>query len=293
MIKPLVSIIIPTYNRAYVIKETLDSVIAQTYSNWECLVIDDGSTDETEILVKEYTNLDNRFKIYKRPDYIPKGGNGARNYGFRLSKGKYIQFLDSDDLLSKDKLYNQINLALEKDSEVITCKWGRFSNSENFKIKKSLLYKNYNPAYKLLIDYGINRSFLPSHCFLVKRDVLIKSDLWNETLKINQDGEFFGRILIEANKVTFDKFSDVKYRFENKNKTSSLTTKQKAKDLTKSWRLISAHLNNKKKGLFDDYINFGKNYAFKILKENYKIEILKNFYFYKLQIFAFLKSKLN
>ncbi len=97
--KPLVSIIIPTYNRAHLIGQTLDSVLAQTYQNWECIVVDDGSTDTTDEVMSKYIAKDPRFKYYHRPkDRLP-GGNAARNYGFEKSRGEYIQWFDSDDLM--------------------------------------------------------------------------------------------------------------------------------------------------------------------------------------------------
>lgn len=96
---PLVSIIIPTYNRAHLIGETLDSVLAQTYQNWECIVVDDGSTDGTDEVMAAYMAKDTRFQYHHRPkDRLP-GGNAARNYGFEVSKGEYIQWFDSDDLM--------------------------------------------------------------------------------------------------------------------------------------------------------------------------------------------------
>lgn len=96
---PLISIIIPTYNRTHLIGETLDSVLAQTYANWECIVVDDGSTDNTDEVLKNYCQKDKRIQYHHRPIDRPKGANACRNYGFELSKGKYIQFLDSDDVL--------------------------------------------------------------------------------------------------------------------------------------------------------------------------------------------------
>jgi len=96
--KPLVSIIIPTYNRAGIIGETLESIIKQSFSDWECIIVDDGSTDSTEAVVKEYTEKDSRFKYYRRPHEIIKGANSCRNYGFKKSAGKYINWFDSDDL---------------------------------------------------------------------------------------------------------------------------------------------------------------------------------------------------
>ena len=97
--QPLVSIIIPTFNRAHLIGETLDSVLAQTYQNWECLVVDDGSNDSTPRILEKYSQLDERFRYLERPDYLPKGGNAARNYGFEHSKGDYVQWFDDDDIM--------------------------------------------------------------------------------------------------------------------------------------------------------------------------------------------------
>ncbi|RSK40507.1 glycosyltransferase family 2 protein [Mangrovimonas spongiae] len=105
---PLVSIIIPTYNRTHLIGETLNSVLAQTYTNWECLVIDDGSTDNTEDVLKTYINKDLRIQYHKRPETHLSGGNGARNYGFKLSKGDYIQWFDSDDVMYPNYLERQL-----------------------------------------------------------------------------------------------------------------------------------------------------------------------------------------
>lgn len=100
----LVSIIIPTYNRANLIGETLVSIQNQTYQNWECIVVDDGSTDNLEEVIKGFSKADNRIQYFKKPSHLPKGPSAARNYGFEQSKGEYINFFDSDDLMHPQKL---------------------------------------------------------------------------------------------------------------------------------------------------------------------------------------------
>jgi glycosyltransferase involved in cell wall biosynthesis len=120
--QPLVSIIIPTYNRAHLIGETLDSVVTQTYLNWECIIVDDGSSDNTDEVIKEYTKKDTRFKYYHRPKEHLSGGNGARNYGFKMSKGEYVNFLDSDDLFSENKIDDQVKLINKARFGVVTNK---------------------------------------------------------------------------------------------------------------------------------------------------------------------------
>ena len=102
MYLPLVSIIIPTFNRSQLICETLDSVLAQTYENWECIIVDDGSTDDTKTVVSEYVKKDSRFQFHHRPINRPKGGNAARNFGYENSKGEYINWIDDDDIMLED-----------------------------------------------------------------------------------------------------------------------------------------------------------------------------------------------
>lgn len=106
----LVSIIIPTYNRAHLISETLDSVLAQTYSNWECIVVDDGSTDNTSEILSSYVEKDSRFRYYHRPETKQKGPGACRNYGFEKSNGEFVVFLDSDDVLADFSLFRRVEM---------------------------------------------------------------------------------------------------------------------------------------------------------------------------------------
>ena len=108
---PVVSVIIPTYNHAMYIERTLESVFQQTYKNYEIIVIDDGSTDNTQEVIKSYEN-----KI----TYICKENEGtakSRNLGLKIAKGKYVAFLDSDDLWMPQKLELQVTL-LDKNIDI-------------------------------------------------------------------------------------------------------------------------------------------------------------------------------
>ncbi|GGH46026.1 glycosyltransferase family 2 protein [Mangrovimonas yunxiaonensis] len=103
-----VSIIIPAYNRAHLIGETLESILAQTYANWECIIVDDGSTDNTVKMVSSYVANDNRFKLFERPNTRLKGANTCRNIGLEQAQGDYVVFFDSDDLMTPDHLETKI-----------------------------------------------------------------------------------------------------------------------------------------------------------------------------------------
>ena len=116
--KELVSIIMPAYNAAKHIKETIDSVLAQTYSHWELIIVDDGSVDNTKQLVEDYCAKDSRIKyIYQKN---ARQGR-ARNNGITHSTGKYVAFLDSDDLWLPEKLLVQLReLAAQKADLIFT-----------------------------------------------------------------------------------------------------------------------------------------------------------------------------
>ena len=105
---PLVSIIIPLFNREKFIYEALSSVLAQNYANWECIVVDDGSSDNSESIVSDFHDDDIRFSLVRR-SREPKGANTCRNIGLEKSKGKYIVFLDSDDLLASHCLERRVD----------------------------------------------------------------------------------------------------------------------------------------------------------------------------------------
>lgn len=107
----LVSIITPTYNASRFIEETIKSVINQTYSEWEMIIIDDCSSDNTIELVSKYCLLDNRIKLYQLE--TNSGAAIARNLGIRNSKGRFIAFLDSDDLWDLNKLEKQLSFMQE------------------------------------------------------------------------------------------------------------------------------------------------------------------------------------
>lgn len=187
MLNTLISIIIPTFNRAQIISETLDSVLAQTYKNWECIIVDDGSSDNTEEVVLAYTSKDHRFKFYKRPSDYPPGGNGARNYGFEISNGTYINWFDSDDLMHPKKLETQIN-AFTTEHDFVACFGRHFGSNEDELIIKDALK---DPLY----DYFFNSHSFPTPSILWRKYFLADKALFSEKLVIYQELEFHYRIL--------------------------------------------------------------------------------------------------
>jgi teichuronic acid biosynthesis glycosyltransferase TuaG len=131
----LVSIITPAYNAANYIEETLDSVLAQSYKNWELLVVDDYSTDQTADIVNSYCEKDQRVKLHRLPKNM--GCAFARNYATKNSKGKYIAFLDSDDLWLPDKLSIQLEYMIQND--VVACHSSYLKLYQNTTTTKSII----------------------------------------------------------------------------------------------------------------------------------------------------------
>ena len=219
----LISIVIPTYNRAELISETLDSVLAQTYQNWECIIVDDGSSDNTDDVVVEYIKKDKRFKYYHRPDEHLPGGNGARNYGFEICHGKYVSWLDSDDLLTAKYLERHIKNLANNKADVSICDMRLFLNNANETKKwlsddwKDSDYKRFCEGY-IMFRYGLG---IP--CFIWRKKLLNGKKLFDETLKRSQEYEFFCRILLQK-KPEISKCSEVLvfYRQHQGNKSKEV-----------------------------------------------------------------------
>lgn len=112
---PLVSVVIPTYNRAHLLASTLRSVLAQTYARWECIVVDDASTDDTPGLMRSFCARDARFRYVAQQK---ASASAARNRGLELARGRYVLFLDSDDCLAPDRLAWQVRV-LERDPALV------------------------------------------------------------------------------------------------------------------------------------------------------------------------------
>lgn len=122
----MVSIILPYYNAEEYVDETISSILAQTYTNWELLIVDDCSTSpNTEKVLANIQSLDSRIKILKTPQNC--GAGGARNVAIREAKGKYLAFCDADDWWYPTKLEEQINF-MQKNNYPFTCTWYEDAN---------------------------------------------------------------------------------------------------------------------------------------------------------------------
>jgi glycosyltransferase involved in cell wall biosynthesis len=165
---PLISVIITCYNQDQYISEAIESVLRQTYTHWECFLVDDGSSDGSAEICKSYAAKDERIHYVFQKN---SGVSAARNNGFSLSKGKYIQFLDGDDFLYLQKLERQV-VILERQNEISVC----YTNHYHY-WQQSKQLANYD--FELLDPYPLhhflyghdNGVSLPIHAALLRRKI--------------------------------------------------------------------------------------------------------------------------
>ncbi|MFD2517933.1 glycosyltransferase family 2 protein [Salinimicrobium flavum] len=239
----LISIIIPTFNRSSILEETLMSVRNQTYAHWECIVVDDGSTDDTARVVEKFTNMDPRFRYYLRSGDFPKGACGARNYGFYNSRGEYIQWLDDDDLLSENKLELQV-LKLEEDKTqnyFTTCNWDVFWQGKDFKPHNVIDDDEVLRAEEFCHSLLKKETFVPPHAYLIPRTLAVLAGPWNTHLSINQDAEYFIRIILVSDGLINTKGCHVLYRMHSGERISSSFNSKNLASLLYGYKLIQAH----------------------------------------------------
>jgi glycosyltransferase involved in cell wall biosynthesis len=182
-----VSVIIPTYNRAHLVGRAIRSVLAQTYEDWECIMVDDCSTDDTEAVVKGFS--DPRIRYVRREKN--GGGSAARNTGIREARGKYLAFLDSDDEWRTQKLEKQIHIFEASD----------LSNVGLVYCGASMIYDRWvevhrprcrgNTAYRALLKSDPIGS---TSRVMIERRVLLEVGGFDEALPARQDHDLWLRI---------------------------------------------------------------------------------------------------
>jgi glycosyltransferase involved in cell wall biosynthesis len=195
MKKKLVSIIIPCFNAEKWLAEAIDSCLQQTYANIEIIVIDDGSTDNSLEIIKSYQD-----KVIWHV-FPHKGGNYARNRGFDLSSGEYIQYLDADDYILPEKIERQVQCLEETGADVVYGDWRHQRHLSN----GSIVLENIETSE---IQTDILASLLANWwvalaAILYRKSAVESSGGWDETLTAAQDRDFFISVVINKAKVVY------------------------------------------------------------------------------------------
>ncbi len=190
----LISIIIPTYNNEKYLAKTLESVLYQTSSNWECLLVDDGSNDATIKITTSFCDGDRRFSSFKRPSYVLKGANACRNIGIEKSRGSHLMFLDADDLLALTCIENRLN-QIDYKSDFYVFPMGVITKSDFSNVKIANRYAMVNQSYlTMFLSY---QTPWPITSLLIRKAAL--SIRFSEKLHRFQDVDFSIRLLLDNN----------------------------------------------------------------------------------------------
>lgn len=196
----LVSVVMPVFNAAPYLHEAIQSLVEQTYSNWELIAVDDGSTDNSWQLLQSYT--DPRIKIFQRKN----GGQcAATNTGLQQITGDYVQFFDADDLMDKNKISIQVT-ALEKadKNSIAVCKWAFFSKTiAEAKFNQEPVYYS-GSQLEWLYRLWSFETMMPNHGYLIPRAIVEKAGkYYDEKLYLNIDFEYFTRMVLHSDRVIY------------------------------------------------------------------------------------------
>jgi len=211
-----ISVIIPCYNTGIFLRDTLESLINQTYKKWEAIIVNDGSTDNTEEIAIEYTNKDPRFKYKYQKN---KGLSQARNTGLDIASGDFIQLLDSDDVIAKNKFEKSI--AFGNNYDIID-------------------------YHTLLTKWDLDFTF-PPHCCLISSKI-IKNTKFINHLKAKEDWVFWLDLFKKKPKVKYINEKLVFYRIHENNMTKNY--RHMNENLSLACNHIYKNLENENKELF-------------------------------------------
>jgi glycosyltransferase involved in cell wall biosynthesis len=258
-----ISIIIPVYNAEIYLSRCIDSVLDQTYSNFELILINDGSTDSSLELCMEYANIDQRITVINQNN---KGPATARNAGLKKAKGAYIGFVDADDFVEKEMYFDMMSIASNRNLDIVVCNFKVYDAEGDYNIiKNNLPYEaELNPAeikeFFLKPYYGGFKGIIPSLCNKLYK----KSFLEEHHLKIDEN-----RVRAEDYWFNFYAFGYAQsayavdkayYHYYNNQGSVMKTLRENQFDLFLKTREELLHQNNKVYQFTIDNKAFGKEF---------------------------------
>lgn len=199
-INPLVSIIIPCYNQASFLPDAIASLLKQSLQNWECIIVNDGSKDNTAEVAEKLAATDNRISVINQAN---KGLSGARNSGLKAAKGDMLQFLDADDMLEHEKLKVQHEFMVANPDVDIVISDARYFNTENPQAREYGLNHDYAwvparwNAEGSDLEKFLKDNLFPVNCPLIRRSVFDVVGEWTTDLASHEDWEFWLRCAIK------------------------------------------------------------------------------------------------
>lgn len=206
---PFFSVIIPSYNQSDFLNQTLNSVLSQTFDDWECLIIDDGSTDNSGAIASEWVVKDKRFRLYTKEN---GGLSSTRNYGLSKATGQYVQFLDSDDLLHSKKL-EEAKLEHEKGYDIVVTSFNMLHTGRSLPPYCTIQQKYLN-FDSILMEWD-GEFTIPIHCGSFSHR-FIGDTAFNENVLAGEDWVFWLTMFKKKPQALFIDQELVSYRFHPK-----------------------------------------------------------------------------
>lgn len=256
----LVTVVMPVYNSEVYLKESLDSLINQKYQNIEIICVDDGSTDDSLRILEDYQNRDKRIKVLKQKNQF---AGVARNNGMKHANGKYIMFLDSDDIFERNMIYNLVRKAEKHNTDIIFFGFYHFTNNINKRSMMGIPYKNkkiISPLEKKDTIFQIAQG-IPWNKFYNKNFIL-NSGVKFQDLSSNNDIFFSKMTALVADKILFDNKRYTNYRIGNKKSTQG------------SYKLSSGNYTKSIVSMYEEMI---KRDIYEIYEESFQKYVLDSF----------------
>lgn len=217
----LISIIVPIYNVENYLRQCLDSIMSQTYQNFECLLINDGSLDNSADICREYVSKDSRFRYFEKEN---GGVSSARNLGIERSKGQYITFIDSDDWVESDYLEVLYKSLIDEKADVAVSTYKQFNMDDNNYYVHSYqrgydrkVFTNEELIDSLPLLYGYDSTYNFVSCKLVTRN-LLEYIRFNLSTGYGEDMEFWSKVFLIAKKIVYVNKDTYIYRTNNNSK---------------------------------------------------------------------------
>lgn len=208
MNKPLISVLIPCYNAAPYISATLQSVLAQTWRPLEIIVVDDGSTDNSAEIVRSFSGAG--VRLYQQDN---RGQTAALNATLRYATGDFVQYLDADDVLDPEKIALQMARLRDQPGCLASAEWGRFYDiPEQTSFEPESVWRDMDPLDWLVESRADGLGMMFPAIWLIPMPIVRAVGPWDDALTLNNDAEYFTRVLLAAESVLFCPGARCRYR---------------------------------------------------------------------------------
>jgi glycosyltransferase involved in cell wall biosynthesis len=235
-----VSVIIPNYNRAAIVGETIENMLRQSLAPYEVIVVDDGSTDDSVEVIRSFGD---RVHLLQQPN---QGPGAARNKGLKMASGDFIQLMDSDDLFSLNKLESQAEMLISQQADIVYGPWAKvFIENSALSLQDVVLQQHPISHIQSAIEHFLSGWSVVLQQCLIRRSLIQKVGFYSTDMRTCDDSDFFLRMLLENPVIAFCDRSLTLYRANDYGKVtgSGATNKNRVEDwgrfLVSAWTNIS------------------------------------------------------